>query len=1142
MNYSSSHPEYFHLVKSQIDLQAYLEEHLGHEISTRKRYRCPLCDSSDGFAFYAKNGTSKFKCHSCQAGGDAIDFEMLRHNVSRWEAMKIVAHNAGIILPGMEDGHKVSAARPVPKSKPKPPPEPPKTTWKEILNSAEIPDIRELTVWLERKDKPGRNYGIYTQRGAEIALQAGVRILNNTAGIIKGVVRGVILVFPTVDEIGQVVGCQITPIKDQVYRWLIQPKDKEKKKEWNLTWGKKWGAGSGNGVFPIDMGSALVFLVESVANALALACAGYSAVSLMGTSGVKAISLAKAMFPGKQAILWLDRGAENKQWAAMNEFNVEGIFWEEERPKGYDHNDLMSELQDQFPQAIVQFLNRFKITDSKTSPTKKISDSRSTEQGVFNLVVSPTSAGKTVFAAQSISEDIKANDTEDDTEDRPIASYLTDTKKNINETADLLLSHGISEEDFSIQISGVSTAAESDADEDEDDPDNEQGTEPIRKGNLGHYHWLGFKGNLPETFAVAGYTYEDRQGQERTRHGLTTALFLYLDEFHTIFDICTIEHDLCRVYLPKQLGKETWVFPTDQFQGPGTQFFFHWPVLWKYQKFDYKGMPKIAMDINTHYLKPKNLDFLGHTFEELQNPAIYKQIYKTLFVLDLPQATTPEDLPPRLSKEEKKTASEYDYLQVLYPYLYKPQIQIEFPIMRESGQPISLQQFQEMFHGLLAEELQKLENDEKYPGLSPDQKEDAKKNATKKARQRLNELIIKPVHAAYVPRLCGYNLLPFVQILRFSTSINAFSATMDDIQAEIVQYVCKVMDWKFQLTVVNQAPIRFPVKMLSLRQQIALPDLAELLLVLANNKMARGLVVSWKKVNVNRLWELLDKIRRKLKLPQAIMKEFCRFISGGYHTDFIDAYRPDSNLLTYDGAAILQGGNLPYHNLGVFDCGLWIRRAVLCIRCKELTAEEIDLLMKNRIVVRLTQMSGRLFRDEAINALRRQHQAEGKEAPIYQSNKTIVLLLHNHAEVLATFAPDPNLCASFVHYQENKDFRFFSKIAKHFVDSLAEAIGNCLAGAVPANWAERDAQTLAEKPRDQMHKAERKAIQCTDQKKLREQQKAADLEKKAKEAAKAGMVWYDFKRKNNLDRLQPNEKDRLHSLFKPGREPGEEDE
>lgn len=776
---------------------------------------------------------------------------------------------------------------------------------------------------------------------------------------------------------------------------------------------------------------------------------------------------------------------------------------------------------------------------STTSPTKKLTDSRSTAQGVFNLVASPTSAGKTVFAAQSMSEDIKANDAENDTEDRPIATYLTDTKKNINDVGDHLLSLGISEEDFSIQISGVSTVSEADADEDEEDPDNEQGTEPIRKGNLGHYHWLGLKGHLPETFAVAGYTYEDRQGQEKTRHGLTTAQFLYLDEFHTIFDICTIEHDLCMAYIPKQLGQETWVFPTDQFQGPGTQFFFHWPVRWKYQKYEYKGMPKVAMDINTHYLKPKNLDFLGHTFEELQNPAIYKQVYKTLFVLDLPQATIPDDLPPRLSKAEKKNASEYDYLLVLYPYLYKPQIQIEFPIMRESGQPISLPQLQKMFNDLLAEELQKIENDEKYQELSPDQKEEAKKTAAKKARQRLNELIIKPAHAAYVPRLCGYNLLPFIQILRFPSSINAFSATMDEIQIEILQYVCNLMGWQFQLTVIDQAPIRFPVRMLSLRQQIALPDLSELLLILANDKIAKSLVVSWKKVNVNRLWELLDKTRRKLKLPQAILKEFCRFISGGHHTNFIDAYKPDSNLLTYDGASILQGGNLPYHNLGIFDCGLWIRRAILCIRCKELTTQEIDLLMNKRIVVRLTQMSGRLFRDEVINALRRQHQAEGKEALIYQSSKTIIILLHNHADVLADFAPDPNLCSSFVHYQETKDFRFFSKIIKHFVASLSEAIRACLAGKTPMNWVKRDAEILAEKPREKMGTKERATVMPFDQKLARAEKKLLELEQKASEAAKTGMSWHAFKMANHLARLQSSEQDRLHKLFKPTREPGE---
>ena len=216
-------------------------------------------------------------------------------------------------------------------------------------------------------------------------------------------------------------------------------------------------------------------------------------------------------------------------------------------------------------------------TETATEPKKAINKAQTVKKAisrkkhVFQLISSPTGVGKTEEIAKTMKKDLEAGSDADDKK-RPISSSLTDNKTNIRNLKNHLIKLGVSKNDIAVQIG---RDAKDSTDTENIDP--ESTTEPTKPINLGHYHWLGFKGELTETYAVAGHEYLDKDFNKKIRHGLTTAKNLYLDEFHAIWDICAVSVPLCCAYVPKMSRKITWLIPTERFQGVKMDTFLHWP-------------------------------------------------------------------------------------------------------------------------------------------------------------------------------------------------------------------------------------------------------------------------------------------------------------------------------------------------------------------------------------------------------------------------------------------------------------------------------------------------------------------------------------------------------------------------------------
>lgn len=456
-----------------------------------------------------------------------------------------------------------------------------------------------LETWLE-----ARKFGRFIGRGAEIAAKTGVRLVKVFEGKITN------LAFPAQNANGEIVG----------YQRAEYPAGKLY---------KGWYTGSDTkSVFVIDQNSDIVFMVEAVANAAALACPSYSVVALFGTSGVSNIPIVKSLFPDKRLVLWLDKGVEDIQLKAMQDYGVDGIFWEESRKKGYDQNDLIRDRPDDFEQAVEHYLDKLP-KQSKAKVVKNVKESLCTTERIFNLTQAPTGVGKTKLMAKCLRNDIgkqnaireKWNYEIDELNkfgerERPICSYITDTKKNIYEFRDELIDLGCCRKDFSVQIGKDLT----DKEKENEGLFEPKGTEGIRTGNLGHFHWLGFKGHLPETYAVAGYEYQDQKTfKTKIRHGIATAYHEYLDEFHSIWDISIVDYPLCSAYLLRKLGRNEKLVPTSKFQGVKLDYFLHWPEKATYQRYEYESLLKVGFDNDSGLRATKNLDFLGIQLNNTNN-------------------------------------------------------------------------------------------------------------------------------------------------------------------------------------------------------------------------------------------------------------------------------------------------------------------------------------------------------------------------------------------------------------------------------------------------------------------------------------------------------------------------------------------
>jgi|GEM_PF-4740225 len=105
-------PGLFDRVKDLVDIKNYIELETGGQAKrvggAWRLNPCPFCSHSDCFTIHDKDGF--YKCFSCRAGGDVIEFEQIyRHLGSPLEAAKSIAAKRGIpVLDGEDGGVRVA--------------------------------------------------------------------------------------------------------------------------------------------------------------------------------------------------------------------------------------------------------------------------------------------------------------------------------------------------------------------------------------------------------------------------------------------------------------------------------------------------------------------------------------------------------------------------------------------------------------------------------------------------------------------------------------------------------------------------------------------------------------------------------------------------------------------------------------------------------------------------------------------------------------------------------------------------------------------------------------------------------------------------------------------------------------------------
>lgn len=127
--------------------------------------------------------------------------------------------------------------------------------------------------------------------------------------------------------------------------------------------------GTSKGFFGLGTASPEIFIVESIANALALYSAGYNAITIFSTSNLKQIPKLSSMFGAENIYLWLDKGEEDKANDAREMYKIKVVYFgDDDKPKGYDVNDLLVDSGDLFREKVSELIIE--------SPQKKIISKR----------------------------------------------------------------------------------------------------------------------------------------------------------------------------------------------------------------------------------------------------------------------------------------------------------------------------------------------------------------------------------------------------------------------------------------------------------------------------------------------------------------------------------------------------------------------------------------------------------------------------------------------------------------------------------------------------------------------------------------------------------------------------------------------
>ncbi|NUM37199.1 MAG: hypothetical protein HUU50_21860 [Candidatus Brocadiae bacterium] len=376
-------------IADSIDLRYFIPGKTGIEAKQEgaitRLASCPMCGHHDCFTIY-NNNPSFFYCFSCGAKGNAINFLMKTCEIPFKKAVSILQGEESISISPAKEAEKIKKEE---KERIR--------RAKKIWESASTPSQAEIENILSQ-----RHFPFFLKEQALEILSKSIRI-NEWEG------KWAIIPQWTNNEITGI--CRV---------WLDCTSQK-------LDLGKK-------GVFLFhkvrEMGNfsernETCFIVESFFNGLCLHSLGYSALVLFSATNKSALESSIKGIPSSwNIVFWLDRGVEKQQEEYCAKYNVPGIWFEEEKPNGYDINDMLRDSPESFMFDIESYLSKasreypktkeaFLLSDTHEIPSekhekietvKKAYEKIEESQGKSFVILAPTGAGKTTETALKIVE------------------------------------------------------------------------------------------------------------------------------------------------------------------------------------------------------------------------------------------------------------------------------------------------------------------------------------------------------------------------------------------------------------------------------------------------------------------------------------------------------------------------------------------------------------------------------------------------------------------------------------------------------------------------------------------------------------------------------------------------------------------
>jgi len=1031
----------FSELKARVDLIVYIEARTGIKFkrvgSDNRANRCPFCGSKTGFSVSDKH-PDKWHCFACGKSGDVIEFEKEYSNCTIQEAAAIVAGHASVVVPS----EKPRKRKGTDQKKKKP-------LYQYLWETSSKIAKKSLQTWLETES---RNFGVWADKAIDLIVD---RVkLNDYQGQSS-------IVLPVISyQTGKMVGVQTIGIEDS----------------------QKKFHGTNKGVFVFDTGSKEIVFVESFANALSLACVGYTAIVIFTTSNVKDIQAIVSRIKTrdeKEFYIWLDkdRDGDDKvarlQIEALREYpKLKGVWFREDKPEKYDVNDLLQDEQENFSQAVREhlakaqsFTNLQRIEAKRELKSVEIREVlRTVREREILFLVGATGIGKTHEVLLDIIENYKRGEPS-----TLFCSTITEVDRAIDKLKSLLPEK--CHKDISRAVSGNSGCGE------EIDISD---METIGLIAVTTYAYLGPKGELPALYGIAKKLTEGRN--------------LYGDEFPELYRRTLILYPLVARYLLRRGGSDR-----------GTYRLFH--------KCPYSGKKGDCSECFLGYLKEApNVNNERNFYRSVSERAFSEHNKPPVFPLFLPWATImsfqkyeriistlfyqPLDITPEYNLnafenpvpgEERKSYSEY--IKALVTHLYNPHLRVELPLFCKAE----------------TDENEQIKEEEI---ISPE----AIAYLTEEEQQQVKY----PVGACQTPFLCGVCLVHYLQLLR-GRKLVLMSATPSSQMEQIVGEIATKEKWSTRKVEIHEVPFKFNICILKTSLRLSPEKQVRLVNALRKRLPKERMFV------VTSIKQEAQAVYKGLKATLKDEAElFWRedFVSMVEERVYINRTCIKVIIVTYGGSAITKGVDLPTITICIIDVNQFLPQIAIPNINIRMTREQLRQAGLEHIADKIIQAIGRLLRS-----------LKKRIAGVTQiDERQIVILLHGLPKELMSFILDARVLNEYREYRET----FVSAIPRYVVESICDAIAACKAGGAPVDRREIDRRIVIEKAQEKGIEAlshiERSLLTEEDRIEM-ERRRQTGLEQKVIEAAQRGMTWREVCRQYTINRLSKREQSRLKKIF-----------